>query len=154
MVSSSQDLLELEFTFPIDHFFTYAILCDALISFSTNLFILSFTGRYLLWSVYPFHYYVGNTNILSKSMSETPTQDTFFRHTFPTCFFTKEEEVLSHPFPFYFYLLIPATFCCTHSPILRRKCSSIFIPLMVNRLMKSYAFSSFALKLRFSAFSS
>lgn len=51
-----------------------------------------------------------------------------------------------------FYLPIPATFCCTHSPILRRKCSSIFIPLMVNCLMKSYAFSSFAFKLRFSAF--
>ena len=82
------------------------------------------------------------------------------KHIFPTHFsnilFTNEEEVLSHLFPsaYSFYRLIPATFCCTHSPMLRRKCSSIFIPLIVNCLMKSYAFSSFALKLRFSAFSS
>lgn len=55
---------------------------------------------------------------------------------------------------FIFYLLIPATFCCTHSPMLRRKCSNIFIPLIVNCFMKSYAFSSFTLKLRFSVFSS
>ena len=101
-----------------------------------------------------------------------PTHHPHFRHTFPTYFpnhfipflprppgnsnilSTNEEEVLSHPFPFFFYLLIPTTFCCTHSPILRRKCSSIFIPLMVNCLMKSYAFSSFAFSVRFSAFNS
>lgn len=89
--------------------------------------------------------YVGNSNI---------------KPIFPTHFsnilFTKEEGALSHLFPFayLFYLLIPATFCCTHSPTFRRKCSCIFIPLMVNCLMKSYAFSSFALKVRFSAFSS
>ncbi len=82
------------------------------------------------------------------------------KHIFPTYFsnilFTNDKGVLSHPFPFayLFYLLIPATFCCTHSPILRRKCSSIFIPLIVNCLMKPYAFSSFAFSVRFSAFSS
>ena len=78
------------------------------------------------------------------------------KHTFPTHFsnilFTNEEGVFSPPFRLLTHFT--ATFCCTHSPILLKKCSSIFIPLMVNCLMKSYAFSSFAFSVRFSAFSS
>ena len=88
------------------------------------------------------------------NLCENFQHKTYFPTHFSNIHFTKEEEVLSHLFPFSFYLLIPATFCCTHSPILRRKCSSIFIPLIVNCLMKSYAFSSFALSVRFSTFSS
>ena len=96
---------------------------------------------------------LGNSNTLFQSMLEFPTENILFRRTFPTYLFSNEEEVLSHPFVcLIFYLLIPAIFCCTHSPILRRKCSSIFIPLMVNCLINSYALLSFSLSVWFSAF--
>lgn len=91
-----------------------------------------------------FSIYVGNSN-----------KNIFFRRTLPTYYLQTKKRRFRAPYIcLTLYLLIPATFCCTHSPILLRKCSSIFIPLMVNCLMKSYASSSFALKLRFSVFSS
>ena len=77
----------------------------------------------------------------------------FFRRTFPTYFLQRKKIYFRTPSVCLIsYLLIPATFCCTHFPILFKNCSNIFIPLMVNCLMKSYAFSSFAFSVRFSAF--
>ena len=90
-------------------------------------------------------------NLCWNFQHKTYFSDSLFRHTF-----YKRRRGAFAPllFAYSFYLLIPATFCCTHSPILRRKYSSIFIPLMVNCLMKSYALLSFAFSVRFSAFSS
>lgn len=91
------------------------------------------------------------SNILFQSPNPTISTPRKFQHTFlqtkKGCFRTPSAFLI-------FYLLIPATFCCTHSPILLRKCSSILIPLIVNCFINSYALLSFSLSVRFSAFKS
>lgn len=90
-------------------------------------------------------------NLCWNFQHKTYFSDALFQHTIlqtkKRCFRTPSHLLI-------FYLLIPATFCCTHSPILFKNCSNIFIPLMVTCLMKSYALLSFSLSVWFSAFNS
>lgn len=65
-------------------------------------------------------------NLCWKLQHKTYFSDALFQHAILQ---TKKRRFRTPSVCLIFYLLIPATFCCTHSPMLIRKCSSIFIPL-------------------------